>query len=162
MTTPRNRQYRFIRYNKMFKWPYEPDKEKIKKIKTPERWNKVATELSDFLESGKELKIAGNTLLMKMKGDYVISDDTRNSDKVRNRERCRYMVIDDVFTDVDEFRRRHKPKDNDKTILVLKVFPTMRTVMASMRKEYGLGYEQRIVDTWNEDRIVGTRPGFYR
>src|SRR3989338_8481723 len=144
-------QYKFIKYQKGLAWPYHPNRDEIEKITTPQEWAPAVTELSDFLQSGKELSLTSGTLLTKMQRIYVVTNDIHDPKKIRNRAQCRYTVTGDLLDGAGNYRL------DKRTIGVRLVFDTLDEVMTQLRREWNLGYEKRVVDLWDKEKVVAAR-----
>ena len=145
--------YQYITFEKKYAYPYSPHRDKIEQINSSAEWNKAAREFSVLLEEGLELQLVPGLLLMKMHDVYLLSEDLHLSEKIRNRERLKYELAEDILDRKGKFFKNK--------VIAKQVFTSLDEVLLMLRREFHLGYEKRVVDLWDKNKVVATRLGYY-
>ena len=146
--------YHYIEKRESCVWPYGIN-EKLLKGMTPSEWKRAVREFILFVDEGGELRVRGSKLLLKTHGVYAFVYDVLDERRVRNREKTPYEVVpeDYVFDDRECERLRHK-------LPVMSVHNSAAEVGNKLRiGYYELGFETRILDVWDNRRIVAKKDG---
>ncbi len=157
-------EFKYIEIDEDFVWPYRPNKGLVSKISKPEEWQQVTNEFKNFLD-GRDILNLGppDTLLMKMQGYYVITEDTTDEEKIKNRQDYPFEIMQDLF---DENRNYLC----EGIVGVRSVYESVEEFMHSFRKEKGIGYMTLVVDIWENEsttklwtrkKVVKSKNGFH-
>ena len=135
-------------------WPYGINEKLLQGI-TPSEWKRAVREFTRFVDEGGELRVCDSKLLLKTHGVYAFAYGVLDERRVRNRNEIPYEVVSEnyPYDDSECERVQHK-------LPVKSVHNSAAQVGRALRQQYQLGYETRILDTWNNRRTVARKDGF--
>jgi hypothetical protein len=132
---------------------HSPKKELLKGI-VKEGWEAASSEFIRFIDDGGVLDI-GDYLLLKFQGSYARISQPWDPDKVKNRESMHFKVVSDNYIYDDKELERLKD-----ILPVKRLYETPEHVIRELRVHYGLGFETRVNDNWEEETVF-TKEGIH-